>query len=1028
MMNGFGTKTNTTRQLNQIKGGLLQVVTKFFNQENQPFVIYPEECSIHLGIYRNANPPRSLLKDKGRAQQLGAIMQHVLVFDDKKLRVSGEYPNNQFHANHVWKNQNNLRNAFFDRVIQRADLVYDKYEALRHAGIVGAEAISKSSLFIRNRNFERSFEDILPPTTVRHEHIEAFYGSLANGGTYDKDGKYYHKYLDPSPSEDTLQSFDPNRLTDDYIRKNLFEVIPVKNEPHVLFRKKSHWIVYQLKLDSQNKVSWELLFSKGFSPGDDLLHVMNPLDSPTPIEAIFFFTASGSSTMKPVEQEVYKFDGIFKEERYFDPAVWVKEELEMKEDDPDAFDDEWDWFVAMMEIRFGNRIYEVRASAAMSQFLNRKTLVFDPLKEASRKAKGEYKKRMTEALQMAQKDPDLNFFIQGMPLERTGKRLFIGTDSQYAYIRRTEIGLTSRIPINLFLQDLKITNIAGEVYDRTKHLIPIIAVFMILATGGAVGGVIGFGVLWMGFKYLVKDQIINQISKPAVKKVLARFKYQIRVLMVDSIISLFPRTNMKYLEFTRGFLRGFSRDAIESLLKQYGTTLARGPSLYRWYRMFSRLEAALNTLKEKIDRLMSIVDKAASKLILDRFVRIGTKVRTAFILLTSNVHFLDYDAVDPYLEVYSELAGTKKPSRNLWERDRALRMVQLFDGYADEISQATDKAIKQGKELNASILSGTIKAVSVTKDLSTVLKLSGHFGMIATIAGVGGLTVGVGLDFWKNEGGATKLLGKLLLKGPQALLQGKYSSKQVGQLGQIIGHVAGGFFLNGAIFAKGTKLGKVKELGKKKTGSKLINARNKMFSSFVTGELGLGHGRPIIQLVFSHYIILLERLVELKDEFLEETEEKISKLLYGTESYVEFQATARQPISFQKAKNLTLLIDDILMAQLDRLMEEPGLDQELKRAANYLKRAKAPTWEDLIEGKIPKEFSRRAITFAAVMHLQNALSEIADMLDLILSPVETARGDDVSIEELLSILGLTTTEEEAFRVKSEELKSTFSGP
>ena len=101
------------------------------------------------------------------------------------------------------------------------------------------------------------------------------------------------------------------------------------------------------------------------------------------------------------------------------------------------------------------------------------------------------------------------------------------------------------------------------------------------------------------------------------------------------------------------------------------------------------------------------------------------------------------------------------------------------------------------------------------------------------------------------------------------------------------------------------------------------------------------------------------------------------------------------------------------------------MDKKLASAAKYLETAKAPSWDDLLEGRTQDKFSREAMSFAAISHLHSVLDELGEMLRYIMDPVRTAKGHEVSLHDILNILGLTTSEDQAQEALSKRLIPVF---
>jgi hypothetical protein len=982
----------------------------------------PDECQILFGLHSSLESPvPAIVDDRERSIRLGAMFKNHLRIDKRPVKLVKKDPPYYFDASLPFSDDDpkNIEQIFLHSTYLRGDLVWDEQQELEDAQFLpGVEAISDLSTVIRQRNFQRHFSKILPPAGLPDTSVTGFYESVVTNATYDSKGNYYPKYKDPSPEKPQQRVFEMERLSDPYIKQNFFEIFPAVNVPHVMFRAGKYLIIYELRFDESGVINAKVILVGGVLPGEniwDYLTHKNPTGKP--MEAIFFLSNTGPKIYIP--PKIINYVGkvpLGHNERVVNPRNWVLKQWEVQPNEKGLPDNEWDWFVAMVDMRFGDRVYEVHVSKTELAGLDREKLIFEPLDNALKESTGEFKKVLKKALRKAKRKPTINFFLQGLPLERTGNRRYIGSEHGFTYIRRIKDGLTTRIRDNLFMLDLKIVMVSDLVYKKTKHLIPVIMVFTFLATALLLP-IVGAVSLWGGFVWLVKDQVMNFTNKKFVREGLKRFKTQLQFLMVDMLVSLFPQTNMKYLEFVRGFLRGFARDALESLLKKYKDFIIDGPMLFRWYKLFSRLRGSLDKVQDKVDELKGVINPAAGKLLIKRFEDIGHQARSSAVLLFSNVYFLDYDSAEEVIEIFSDLADQPPITREKWEKARTERMRILLDAYSQTVSKAS-----KATDVKFSGMKTAIKDISVREEFKIISKLSDHFAIVCMVALVGG-TIGLTAMGLGKLGFRT--IWRILSYGPKAILQGNYTAKELRILGQLLGHVVGAFFLNGAIFAKGTRLGRLANPEKKKDKGKLKKVRDFAVSKVVGLEFGHGIFMPIAKLAASHYLILFQRIKGESEDLWKKIEQDILKQLYGKSDFRIFLDQGKQPISFEKAKVILSMLDTILVEYLDELLKTPDMDKKLASAAKYLETAKAPSWDDLLEGRTQDKFSREAMSFAAISHLHSVLDELGEMLRYIMDPVRTAKGHEVSLHDILNILGLTTSEDQAQEALSKRLIPVF---
>jgi hypothetical protein len=1016
--------------LQRIKRDLLSVIDLYFNGQ---YLIQPEDFTILLGIYKKRKYPNYPTDDEARAKRLGIEIRYMLDVDRRAITPAPNGPPYHFRPGKSLVNasKNDIKRLYLDFILRRADLVWDDLEEMRRSGFIFAESVAELSPSTRAKNFSRKLTEVLVPEGVGTQSVRAFHDHAAVRSTYNDDLNYYAKYRKSFPTQPGDRAINFDKLSDDYLKLNFTEPELKRETVHLLLVLDDLRVLLELDAD-QGRLVPRLLFSPGFLGTAQVFQsIFDQLDRFQNREAIFFFTLDGSKTSPdifPIKQPNLKLQ-VNPDEQVIEPKCMVKQlwevECEAKDVGETKYWDDWQWFAEMVQLYFPSRVFEISMHGVRMLYQpDRNALFLNDLRQAASKAIGPIKDELSKLLERAEKDKNILILPQGLATGGSssgGERILVGTDGLYIYLRNIETGLTSRVPTAQFVVGFRIGAISSAIYQRTRGIIPFAILVLTLGSLAIVGAVVGFGLLASGFRWFVRDIILNEgtkrLTKEAIHKALNTFYSQAKAMLIYGVALLFPKSDNPYFRFSLGFLHGYAIDSLTSLFTKYKDFVVRGPKYYRWYKLFKRIEASIWLLENKLEKLKARVDEAMAEQIAQRIVSMAQSAHAGVILLFNNLFFLEYDQVEGAILTLFQLADEKPPSKKDWERIRTERFKRMLQTFEDEVQTASAK-IKVETDNIYDIMRYSLWGALAATELIHMSKYTAHFGQIALYGGLGGLLGLIGYDVVENEGQVSIEVLDLIARQFYKTDINSYKPEEVEKMGRIMGHVVGAFMVNGAIFRKDSRLGKIKH----KKGSR----SDKAISAFVSAEFGHGYVMPILKAVLFHYLILFERHKATGEKLWNDLLEELGVILLGDQAYLErFQTEVEKKITYAKIKLLFIRLDEILTARLKELAATPNLAEKLRSMAEHLESARLPSFDDILDGKQPEYWSRESMLFVMVSHLHMALLQFAKVISMIEQPIAPDRNDPLTLLEFLEIIGIEIDEEKAAQVLGDDLQELF---
>lgn len=1022
---------------------LFKKIGLFFSKRSNNLELNPSDFSIHIGFYAKSRQKEFPTKNKDefdKAKKLNLLLDFKLLILKQKIKVDlipgeTEYYKVNSRIPSFAINTKNFTLLYLDKLKIRGDFVHDPIVSLERAKLIFAEDFSRLSKEDRRRNFERNLEYIKLPK--RYTFPAIFYTDALTKGTYDDDGNYYTKWQNPEKKKNVFSLTD---LSDKYLTENFRELKLLKNKYYVLFIIGSSKIVYELEhVATKDVIILKPVSFSGLSQNERPFSILTS-ESKNQKRAVFFKTVDGVDQYektRPIKLPKFKFN-IYSDEEVVSPEIKVKEiwneKGEMKSPSETKHWGAWQWFLEMIHVFFSDKTYELDTSILLNKPLNpasREKLFLNHYKKARDSSTGTLRNEYDKIIKHYELNTNLFVFPQGLPIGKNGKQLFVGMDDSHVYTRYTDIGLTTKMPLDTFLINYSIGKHAESIYKKTKGLIPFIAIVYIISGGAFTIVLFGSAALVIVFKHIVIDFAIGKITKPLIKKAKERFFTQFMLVFYYGFASIFWDQNDRSLRFGLGVLKGMSMDSLKSQFFKYKQAVYEGPRYYRWYKLISRLKAAVRQMENKLAEIKNLVSPKTSKLLLDKLIDAAEHTKNGFLLLVTNLYFLDYKQVQGPLNVFSDLSEAKIPTKEIWEKARKEQLTELLEKHQALIKETIIPKPEDELEIKNLYLDiqKQLHRAHIGFDILNAIKYTGYLIEVSVFALVAGTAYKGIEDLIDNDAKGIKRISSLLFK--QFTQFDKYTLEEVEKLGSIVGHLIGAAFLNGSIFKEGTRLGrlsgkKTKEQ-KKKEKEKGENenfikrfAKAKVetaMNSFIKDEFGAGYLMHILNFVFSHYIIVFERIKgNLKggeSSILKNITKEINLIILGKEDkdLAGFQTDEEQKFTFDKALLLLSLLDDKLKEYIIEMANDPELPNKLDKTLEKLETSQVPSFEKIIDLQEPTEWIEDSITYVAMCHLHSAIVELREAVRIMYDPVDIKTG--LKIVDILHILGISVTEDES---------------
>ncbi|MCA9623194.1 MAG: hypothetical protein KC731_29445, partial [Myxococcales bacterium] len=885
----------------------------------------------------------------------------------------------------------------------------------------------------------------------------------------DSDGSYYAKWKGKPPQRtpkwQAPLAFD--LLSDAYLQENFRALVLEEGAVYLYLRVLGDVAAYLIQLDLEDLsrgLTWRFVSAGDHTPvgnffeiAEDRLAELKKQKARPTAEAWFIFARDGtekpSVVLLPAADAGARHDvGDAYFEQVVDPQYVVQSTREKAFDDIDDAQKRWksrDWLKEMVRLHFSepwvwfwNNTYQ-----QMFYDIDRDALFLRELQAAEKEASGPLKLKLRSFLQEARKDPSL-FLVRRGSQYRKRKRV-IGSDESYVYFYDNDANLVTRIPMGVFWKNVNIIQISTVIHDSTKGIVPIVKV---ITWGGLVvmgWGIFGTATLVNGFRQYVQERVRGAIVDAALHDKFIALRNRILLSLLNPILALVPvdHTNTtlgRSFAFFRGFLLGYTHDALVAMYKRWDALASLEPGTLRALRMLEKIQGVLRLVDEKLSLIKSKVSKRVGELLLERFAAAFVQAIKAIIGLVNNLYFLDYERVKPFLVAYEKLTGEKSFTERAWDEHRHKHLLETFRQYHSAIErEATDVAslysdVQKGiKVLQGAVwgaesfliletaTGGALVALVVyglTQGAKVAWKAGKYAGAAAGAAAIVGAAVSPSFrkDLLEAIVDIAKAVGKGAARALSFALGDTINPPRMEKLGQLIGEVWGGITLNRAVY------------GEKKGWGERWKTRSSyegfVTASFLDKQLRVSPILPIIKLALFNYVYLVEKVIEDSKQAWEELEDELQVILVGDPEFSDIIENDHT-LTLAKIVGIIQAVDRVLTNWLQRLAEEPELAARIEEMASLIDDVSPkalPTFKSLRDGTFEDGgWSRQAVLFVVLSHLQSSLRLLAESIESLHRPVDPKDDTSISVVYLLQMLGFQQSQEELEELLDAGFEETF---
>lgn len=1052
---------------------LLDAMHAVFNEQK---LLSADDWKIHIGFadYREQPAAPHDFKDKVRAKALGAESRYTIgVFDSPVTAHTDADGEASFVLpSRLDPTRTPMRTtpAYFFR--RRADLILDDEAEMVRCAFPYTEVATELTTAYRSKVYNNYLINILPPQFESGgffdsgSNFTAMAGERATYSTLDPSQPYYPKWLVESPKKPADRKFGFDQLTDVYIKENFRRFELQKNIVYVYLRLAGDSVAALIQLDVDitrvEAVTWKVFNAEGLpSFGDYFAIARDYIENikkkkvmKLEAEAWFFYALDGTNefldllTSDDAPRKHTDTNAYF--EQVVDPQFVVQSTrgraLNDLEDDKKNLGSR-DWLKEMVRLRFSepwvwfwNNTYQ-----QMFYDIDRKELFLDELRTAELKAAGPLKQKLRGFREEAERDKKILLVRRGS--EYGGDKRVIGSDSSYVYFYNNQRNLVTRQPMGVFWRNTNISMISSVIYKNTGGMIPICKV---LCWGGVAvmgWGIFGTAELVQGFRQYVADRARGFLLDEALYERFTQIRNRILLSVLNPVLALIPidKSNSPTWRedaFFRGFIFGYTHDAFVAMYHRWESFAALEPASYKAIKLLMKIEGILRQVDEKLSLIKDKISMRIGNLLLDRFVSSFVDAMQGMIGMVNNLYFLDYERVEEFLETYEDLTGKKGPNKNEWDKLRHKHMLQTFREY----HVAIEKEATNVQEIYADVKKGIVilqRAVRLAETFLIVEVVSGGVlmamiwhalakggkfalkaGKVVGIAAIVGSAVSS--TFREELIEVLKDFGKVTAKGGARVLSFTLGStitpERMERLGQLIGQLWGGFTLNKAVFSKKTW---------RENWDTSKSYKGFVTTNFLKSQLSVSPVLPIIKLALFNYVFLIEKVIKESKEHWKEFEAQVDLILDGDPEFADIIENDHQ-LTLTKILKIINAVDLMLTKWLKKLAEEPDLTLRIKLIADLLEKvspSQLPTFQMLRDGTFPDGgWSREAVMFVVMSHLQASLRFFAKSIEDLHQPVDPKDDKSISVMYLLQLLGFQQGESKLQEVLDRNFDDIFEAP
>lgn len=1053
----------------------------------------PKNWNITIGYsdYLYSPIPPYSFKEKKRAANLNILCNYHIIYNTRPIEYSIDPESGLYEFLPPKREQNKalLKNIIASKQMyfmdEKVDLVWATAEELEDVRIyyVDAKSIATISQETREKVYGNHVTNAKPPGHAINDVVgvavpnERFIEAIAQFATYGpSDLIYYNKWKINNNKEKTIRSkrslnnFDI--LSDEYLKYNFKAFELQKNMMYVLlelaFPDQNGDCLALIELFQQeNLLKYKLLISVGinvignpfiaFSKRlEDRVNELYPFslnsifdisDNKIKGSALFFYSAKGTINQfnfKPINSSLTLRTQSY--EQILDPQYLVQKFRGYNVHEIDKSEEKWDekdWLKQLVRLYFSEQwVYLNNNDVNTASGINRDKLFLDKLRKELKLSKGPFKENLNRLIKKA--EDDKSFFLVRRGYKYGQYKRIIGSDSSYVYLFNNNTQLLTRMPMFAFWFNVYQNELWDDVFEQTKWIIPASKLVVWGSTGIIVGALFLEYLVVENFLVGAKRYLIKKVEEVVISKLIEeRFNALINrlyLLLFDTILSLFPsisKNNILELpyRFLKGLLHGYTHDAINSLLNNAISIANLEPKSYKAYKACEKINATINKVDEKITLIKPLLDNQLTETLLSNFSQAFTDAIISIMAILHNLYFLDYEQVEIYLDVYTELTGAEKITKSDWDQLRFNHLLETIKSYDKSIKEAQttvkdiysdakhhidffEKAVQHAELLMlTNIATGGLLIALFVGAMGSFLKNTGKWGSIVVLPGLSsGILIGAAVNKDVRDG---------VINGLNTLIDsrlGKITPDKMELLGQFIGQIWGGISLNKTVFGKNeTWTGRVKSSD---------NAGSFFTKSFLVNETKISPVLPILKLILFKYTYLIERFIKTSKQEWEKLSTEIEDILNEN----EFSDIIKEDKSFTIGKLLQIIavINNVISNWLKELSKIPELTSNITKFSERLKSLspqQIPTFNQMRNGGKSiedwGEYAAETFLFIFLSQLNTSLIGLTKSIELMAKPVNPDSTPGISIIFLLQIIGLQINDKEIKHILERDFENVF---
>jgi hypothetical protein len=1040
----------TEKQRNLIRDILGIHMDALFNQSRW---LDPLNWTIFIGVSDYLKKPAipDDFKDKNRAGRLNIFSRYVTIFDARPIKLTLD---KDVYRGTLPDLTNDDGIIYHYNLERRVDLVQDNEQEFDACDFPYNTVVKDLSPAFREKVYKKSFLQIKPPPSDNPSSGDRFIIAAAERGTYKMKSAnrlYYAKWLDPKPTKhNRVFAFD--NLSDEYLQENFHGFDLQKDKVYLRLKmlvdgEREISVLTMLNLNvakyaqnpsgPDNTLGRQALLVSGigtignhFDMLNSAIKIARNKKKKISCTAHFFYAITGTDKLPDyfnLANQLTPSVRLGNQEQVIDPQFMLQRMLGRSINDIEEAQKKWDymrWVKELVRTQFSEHWIFFR-NHDLGAFVkpDREKLFLKELREEVKKATGPLKEKIAEFLKIAENDPSLYLIRRGIPFTKYDKHSRIaGADEYYIYLWNNHTRLFTRFPMSFLWLEIGIGQTVDDIYQRTKHLVPMCK---IVAWGGvavmALPLIGSITAVTLGVRAYLGEKIRGFAVEALIRLIdlFADLKRRVLLMLIETALSIFPSKgdNVFFIGIgmIRGFLHGYTFDTFDALFKKWNAVATLEPSTFRAIKLLHRIESALRKIDEKMSLLKTRVDEKTSRLLMERFSGSSIEIFRGIVSMLNNLYFLEYEQVNELLSIGTEINDAPQITKEQWDQLRHRHLVESFKKYDEQIRNA-GKSVKElydDIQNNIKIIHiavGAVEEVMLFEAVNGGLLVAVFLSLIKPLAKPKVVAAATGtLFFLRGIDQGIKDIGGVLGKGLDYFLGDNKSVERAERLGEVIGQLYGGYTINKSLFGKKTWTERWRE--------NKNNPVKFMGKEFLRKELSVGLLMPGLNLVLFKYVYLIEKVIKTSKAEWETLLKAYDLIIYG-DLEDDGLFAEDQVMTVEKIQRLVNATEQVLANWLKQLAQIPDLTESINKMVAYtskIKPDKIPSFQEIRDGRDIVDWSKEAFMFILLSHLHSSVKRIADGFNGLQTAVTADK--DITVMSVLDMLG--------FRQKAKESDDTL---